>query len=253
MKIKLAIFALLFSVATNAQVLWQIPDVSFNTGDTVEARFHVHGFHGIASFSYTMRYDTGAMERIATTFTGNFPGYGIGNFSFHGNGYANLPGEIRTLFSKPTGTNIEDGLHIYTHKFVAKTDGTLSDKFWLWADHPVLRAEAYYSDPFEYTPLDVAYTSEQETTAYAEPQSGVSISVSPNPVCDTSALFIESSAEQSILINIFDAKGFAVFGEIVRHNGGNQQFEITFPTAPGTYFVRIQTQSGCEILKVLKQ
>jgi len=183
MKIKLAIFALLLSLTTNAQVLWQIPDVSFNTGDTVEAKFYVFGFNDIASFSYTMRHDTGALRRIATTFTGNFPGYGIANFSFHGNGYANLPGEIRTLFSKPTGTTLEDGLHIYTHTFVAETNGTLSNKFWLWANHPVLRAEAYQSEPFISVGLSVAYVAEETASQQSEPQSGVSISVSPNPVC----------------------------------------------------------------------
>ena len=247
---------LFFFALAQGQVLWTISNETFEQGDTVEAKFYVHGFKNIGSFSYTMRHDTAFLERAALTFTGAMPNFGTGNFSFHGNGYANLPGEIRTLRSQATGTTVEDGAHIYTVKFIAKQSGNLSDKFWLWANHPVLKPDAIVctdAPPYmENVGLDIAYTETGETSATVQPTASELFTIYPNPATDTSTLCLELEQPQSVLLNIFDANGYVVFGELVRHNGGKQYYTLTFPPQAGVYYVRVQHGDTCTTKTITK-
>ena len=132
-----------------------------------------------------MRHDTAFLERIAVTFTGAMPNFGIGNFSFHAPGYANPPGEIRTARSQATGTTVEDGTHIYTVKFLAKQPGNLANKFWLWANHPVLKPRAYSTPPLTSVGLDIAYTETGETSATVQPTASELVTIYPNPATAT--------------------------------------------------------------------
>jgi len=248
-----AFFLSLFAaVSLHGQVLWTIPNTSFEQGDTVDAEFHVYNFNSIASFSYVMRHDTAFLERIAVTFTGAMPNFGINNFSFHAPGYANLPGEIRTLRSQSTGTTVEDGLHIYTVRFRAKQAGNLASKFWLWANHPVLKPRAYSTPPLTSVGLSIAYVESLETTATTQTATTDLFTVFPNPATDTSTLCVELGTQQSIMINVFDAQGYAVFGELAQHKGGKQCYTLTFPAQSGTYYVRVQHGTTCVTKTILK-
>ncbi len=294
-----AFFLSLFTAfSLHGQVLWTIPNVSFEQGDTVEAEFHVYNFNSIASFSYTMRCDTafidfllveqspefrdeqqeqggiytqseidsllgkdpnfvedGAKSSLATPlqFTGAMPNFGINNFSWHGRpGYNLLPGEIRTLHSQSSGTTVEDGLHIYTVRFRAKQAGSLSNKFWLWANHPILKPRAYKTPPLTSVGLSIAYVESLETTATTQPATTDLFNVFPNPATDTSTLCVELETPQSIMINVFDAQGYAVFGELAQHKGGKQCYTITFPVQSGTYYVRVQHGTTCVTKTIMK-
>lgn len=252
MKKTITLFAILFAATLHAQVLWTIPNETFEGGDTVEAKFYVHGFNSIASFSYVMRHDTAFLERIAVTFTGAMPNFGINNFSFHGPGYANLSGEIRTLRSQATGTTVEDGSHIYTIRFRTKQAGNFASKFWLWANHPVLKPRAYKTPPLTSVGLSISYVESLETTATTQPATTDLFSVFPNPATDTSTLCVELETPQSIMINVFDAQGYAVFGELAQHKGGKQSYTLTFPLQSGTYYVRVQHGTTCVTKTIVK-
>lgn len=301
-KLITSIFAILFAISAQAQVLWTIPNITFSAGDTVEAEFHVYNFNSIASFSYTMRCDTafidfllveqspefrdeqqeqggiytqseidsllgkdpnfvedGAKSSLATPlqFTGAMPNFGINNFSWHGRpGYNLLPGEIRTLRSQSSGTTVEDGLHIYTVRFRAKQAGSLSNKFWLWANHPILKPRAYKTPPLTSVGLSIAYTETSEGVASSTENKAVAFSVAsyPNPIGadGTANVFVSLPEPAEMRINVVDSAGYIVFGGWYRHGGGTESFDIDIPF-PGVHYLQVTVGNKTITKTIVKQ
>lgn len=247
-------FAVLFAVCAQAQVLWTIPNVQFEQGDTVEAKFYVHGFNSIAAFQYAMRYDTAFLERIGVEFTGTMPNFGIANFSFHAPGYNLLHGEIRTFKTNITGITVEDGSHTHTIKFVAKQAGNLASLFWFWPDKQYFNAIAYSNPPLTPVALEVAYTETGETTSAAEKENGFAVAVYPNPIgSDGKAnVFVNLPQPGEVRINAVDSAGYIVFGGWYRHGGGTESFDIDIPFS-GVHYLQVTVGNETIIKTVVRQ
>ncbi len=251
MKFKSTLFALLMSLSAFSQSLdWQITDVAFSTGDTVKAEFRTYNFTGIGAFQFAMKYDTGALIYANPDdpfqFTSNLPGLDSDAFSWYGlPGYNLQPGEIRSVWTNPYGTTIEDGTHIFSVVFVAKSDGSLSQYFPVWYNHPVLKPIAYTATPLQYLPFHIAYVSpaEQETTATIAPDEA-GLNVYPNP--SAGRFFVDIprgvtslrlySGDSRLLWEI--SSGIPQGGTMFIENDG----------LPGLYF--LEASSGKEVLFV---
>jgi len=157
---KQLLFFLLLSVTATAQSIdWDVEDVTFAAGDTVQARFQVYGFQDIGAIQFALKADTAKLQFDGLSFTGALPGYSAECFSWYGlPGYALTPGEIRTVWSDPYGATVADGSEVFSVRFIAKSPGTLHENLWLWSNHPVLKPLAYYSS-LQSAPITVSFFS----------------------------------------------------------------------------------------------
>ena len=259
MKQTLFIFCYLFSLTMNAQVNWYFPNQAFTAGDTVEARCHVAGFQNVGAFQYALLYDTAVLSIITAqpfTFTGNLP-YDNGSFS-HGlmpglSPYTNLQAnEIRTAWADPTVFNAPDSSHIYSIWFVAKQRGTLCQR--LIPYYGLMPWEIYNG------PLTVELSQQVTCGALRRRPAlqrdngpALAVQVAPNPVRESSLLWIDMADAGPVQVSIFDAFGRPAFSRTYDHGGGTEQYEISFPQDTGVYWVGVETSGGRVFKKVWKQ
>ena len=188
-------------------------------------------------------------------FTGSVPGLDNGDFSWHSKPGYNLPaGQLRSVWSNPYGSTVADGLIIFKIRLKAKQAGSLSQTLNLWPNH-FLKPSCYKAIPLTwlgYMPFVYVAESQEETTATVEPPNRVFISASPNPVSETLFLGINLAQSEKILVNLYDANGYAVFGQRYEHPGGQQGFKVEMPTTPGMYLLTVQSSDGVTAKKIVK-
>jgi len=81
----------------------------------------------------------------------------------------------------------------------------------------------------------------------------VDMQVAPNPLADSAHINIFMESAGHVLINVYDAAGYAVHGSRHDHPGGSQRYDIALPAgAPGIYFITVQTAAGRLIEKAKK-
>lgn len=202
---KKTLLFLLFPLFLQAQSLdWQIPDVTFNQGDTVPADFYAYGFDSITAYQFAMLFDTGALAFVGVTFPPVNPmGLSDGCFSWHGKpGYNIKPGELRHARSMPYSKTFADGTHGFSYVFVAKQAGTLSQKLTLSTCclYPPLNPISYRWVLVPQS-LSVSYIEPAETTATDAPL--FQVGVFPNPT----AHGITIQTTEPVDVQIFDFNG----------------------------------------------
>lgn len=255
------LFFSLFSLTLSAQpVNWQIIEQDFQTGDTVYAEFRAYNFTGIGAFQFCLKVDTAKADYLILNgspieFTGNLPSLDNNDFSWHSKPGYNLPaGQLRSVWSNPYGSTVADGLIIFKIRLKAKQAGSLSQTLNLWPNH-FLKPSCYKAIPLTwlgYMPFVYVAESQEETTATVEPPNRVFISASPNPVSETLFLGINLAQSEKILVNLYDANGYAVFGQRYEHPGGQQGFKVEMPTTPGMYLLTVQSSDGVTAKKIVK-
>lgn len=259
------LLAILPAIVPAQTVAWSFQGNNFSTGDTVEARFSVTNFTDISTFQFTLKWDTTYMSILSAapvTFTGVLPGLGAGCFTWWGKpGIALKPGEIRVAYTSTTGKTLAPGAHVFSLRFVAKKPGTVCQALSHWIKSP-LWPNAWKGN-LDYVPLTVACTTPPapaKTTnaavtdrALLTPPPLVDMQVAPNPLTDTAHIDVFLENAGPVLINVYDATGYAVHGSRNDHPGGSQRYDIALPAgAPGTYFITVQTPAGRLIEKVQK-
>jgi len=143
----------------SAGVDFQIQNVAFPAGATVEAKYTVTGFTDLTAFQYAMQYDTAVLTYSHATFTGAIPDFNLDCcFGMEWMGYFLEPGEVRTAWVKysPGGLTLPDGTVCYSLFFTAKQASNLQASFPAWLNNPVLPAEAT-DGQFNVLPLTVTY------------------------------------------------------------------------------------------------
>lgn len=228
---KKTLLLLLFPLLTQAQSLdWQVTDVAFNQGDTVQADFYAHGFDSITCYQMAMQFDTAALDFVAVTFpAGNPMGLSLGCFSWHGKpGYNVQPNEIRQLRSMPHSKTFADGTHGFSYVFVAKQAATLSQKLSLSTCclYPPL-APLSWRWILEQQSLTVSYAAPQQTSA-ATATDAPQVRIYPNPAVEH--LTIECDA--AMQVEIYSASGTLTHKQAVEHSA-------TLPLDAGMNIVRI--------------
>jgi len=143
----------------SAVVDFQIQNVAFQPGQTVEAKYSVTGFTDLTAFQYAMQYDTAVLTYSHATFTGAIPDFNLDCcFGMEWMGYFLEPGEVRTAWVKysPGGLTLPAGTVCYSLFFTAKHAGNLASAFPAWLNNPILPAEASDSQ-FNILPLTITY------------------------------------------------------------------------------------------------
>lgn len=140
----------------SAAVEFQIQNVAFQAGQTVEAKYTVTGFTDLTAFQYAMQYDTAVLQYSHATVTGVVPDALY--LSVNWEEYFLAPGEVRVAWvhSYAGGVTIPPGTVCYSLFFTAKQSSNLAASFPFWPNNPVFPAEA--SDgQFNILPLTVTY------------------------------------------------------------------------------------------------
>jgi len=210
---------LLFPFFLQSQSLdWQIPDVTFNQGDTVRADFYAYSFDSITAYQMAMLFDTAALKFVAVTFpAGNPMGLSSDCFSWHGKpGYNVKPNELRHLRSMPYSKTFADGTPGFSYVFTVKQSGTLSEKLTLSTCclYPPMNPISYRWVLVPQS-LSVAFIAPSETTATGAPALADVVRIYPNPTAEW--LWIESPTP--VDIRIFDYAGRLTHQDTVTASG----------------------------------
>ena len=142
----------------SALVAWTLPDATFTTGQTVEAKFSVSGFDDLTAFQFAMQFDTATLGYQNITFTGAIPYFNLDCIGMEWMGYFLEPGEVRVAWVHYAagGLSIPAGTECFSLFFTAKKAGTLAAAFPHWPGNPILPSEASDGD-FNIIPLTVSY------------------------------------------------------------------------------------------------
>lgn len=212
---KHVLLLLLFPIFLQSQSLdWQVTDISFNQGDTVDASFAAYGFTTLSCYHFALKFDTAELAFVAVQPLGILQALGLDDFSWHGKpGYPSIvPGEIRHAWSYPYGATLSDGAIPFKIRFTAKQSGTLSEALQLWAEHPIVKPRAY-KFPLVPIPLMLAFVSAGELSATVDLEA--SVQIYPNPT--TGWLWIESPTP--VEVKIFDFSGRMTHCDTVTASG----------------------------------
>lgn len=240
------LFFLLLTFAASAQsVDFTIEDRTFVAGDTVNADFLVYGFDTIRAYQFTTLFDPAALQFVSVETSGSSLGLTQDDF-----GLWNLDdGQIRHVVMWASPTDLPPGSYMFTYRFVALVDGSLSQFMALepelpyWSLYPVA-----YSISLLPWPLTLSFVA--PSTSVASPVSATNVQAIPNPCPMYTTIAFDATGETEFICHVTDMSGRHIKTITGTTSPGTNEFPITLP-ASGMYLVAIKTKCATFVEKVV--
>lgn len=126
---------------TQKPVIWRVRERVLRAGEKVDMNFRVFGFTDVAAYQFALQFDPAQLHFDSIEITGStIPLSPDGNF-----GLFNLAnGEIRSLWSLPTGMTLPPGTLVFRINFTALAGGKKLSEV-LYLDNSILTPVAYNS------------------------------------------------------------------------------------------------------------
>lgn len=249
-------FALCLAIAANlsAQPALNLicNDVQFAAGDTVDADFLCTGMYDLSAFQFCLVYNQDKLEHL-----GYFPSPAnpIPTSSDDCSIWPPKPQELRHVYTTAYGFSAPDYAWIFSHKFVAKQAGILSHEFQL-ATWP-LYLQLYpvcYDQEFDWGWVTLEWWnafSNPVTTSAPVIRPEIAMNAYPNPCFGSVNITLAPTFDQEAAIFVYDTSG-RVISEGYKQVGPTSPI-INVPLGAGTWFVKVATDEGQSVVKVVSQ
>jgi hypothetical protein len=219
----------------------QAADVQIQSGTTFNVPIRAFGFNELAAFQFALDFDPAllTLEGVETPAGGLLKAENFGLWQAAG-------GEIRSAFSSPTATTLEEGAEFFTLRFTARQgDRWLSELLRL--KNVDLPAESYGID---LTPRPLLLRFDRTTTANEVPSARYALTVSPNPAMDFTQVRFSLPVSSEASLRVLDTNGRLIQELTDEWSAGEHAIQIVLPGS-GLYLIELFTPEWIGVVKVV--
>lgn len=261
---------LLLCIAAHAQtsLLWTVQDKAFQPGDTVTSEFRVSNFDSIAAYQFAVKFDTALLHFATVTLPdpapmpmGNlddsmfidlgdtlfFPDCIQGDFGM----CKSHLGEIRTVWTNPFSSTVEDATLIFRLHFIAKASGNLSQSLRIAPEILPSIAYTFYLVP---VPLILSFVDTGTDSADEQLDNNNQLlpPAYPNPTTGQTIIPFVLPDDCRVTLRVFDAAGRLVRAHSGNYAPGAHQVAFDFSgIAPGILHCQLSTSTGGSVSQKL--
>ena len=214
-----------------------IADQELTAGESYTIDFSAKHFESIAGFQFVLQVDTDAL-RFEQLHINNVLDY----FSENNFGMEQLDqGILPVSWNSFEGADLKDGTPLFSLRFTALQDGTLSD--WLGIQKNLLAAEAYEENGTSIDLMNVTLQFEE----VVDLSSGFQVAAAqPNPFAEQTSIAIQLPQASALVLRVFDIHGRLVYSTRYFLEKGKTQLNVSADNLPGAglYYYQMHTDSG---------
>ena len=214
-----------------------IADQKLTAGESYTIDFSTKDFESIAGFQFALQVDTDAL-RFEQLHTNNALDYfSEGNFGLEQLAKGLLP----VSWNSFEGTDLKDGTPLFSLRFTALQDGTLSD--WLGIQESLLTAEAYEENGTSIDLMNVALQFEDVVNLSSAFQVEAA---QPNPFAEGTSIAFKIQQPSRVKLLIYNLAGQLVYKSANTYETGRHTFEIDGIDlgAKGVYYYQVHSPLG---------